>query len=138
MAAFNKFNSICTGVLTKVHNLNADTIKVYLSNAVPSASNTDYNTPADLTTGSGYTNGGNSGGAGIVSGTTTVTFKTTSAITLWTFTGAKTFQYAVAYNFTVGTTNALIGWWDYGSAIVTVNGDTFAITGLDTSVFTLA
>lgn len=138
MAAFNKFNSICTGVLTKVHNLNADTIKVYLTNATPVATNTDYNTPADLTTSNGYTAGGGTGGAGVVSGTTTVTFRTTSAIPTWTFSGAKTFQFFVVYNFTVGTTNALIGWWDYGSAITTANGDTVSITGLDTSVFTLA
>lgn len=138
MAAFNKFNSICSTLLQKKHNFDAtDVVQVYLTNTAPVATNTVYNTPADLSTSNGYTARGNGQTTAALAGTTTITVKLAAAIGTWTFSGAKTFQYAVAFNETAAADD-LIGWWDYGSAVVTANGDTFAITGLDTSLFTLA
>lgn len=39
MASYNKFNQFVEDLGRKVHNLNADTLKIALSNSAPSASN---------------------------------------------------------------------------------------------------
>jgi hypothetical protein len=97
-------------------------------------------TAAEVANGNGYTTTGNSGGASIKSNATgTETVKTTSAIPTWTASGAGfTLRACVGYDGTA-TNKDLIGWWDYGSSLVLsgANGDTFQVTGLDTSVFTL-
>lgn len=135
MAAFNKFNCFVGDVGLKLHNLNTDTLKVYLTNAAPSASNTVYNTPADLSTSGGYTAGGSSAtntysqtsGTGTLAGTDIVFTATT---------GFGPFQYAVLYNFTSGT-KPLIGWWDYGSAVTLGALETFTVD-FGASILTLA
>ena len=58
MASFVKFYCFVEDLGLKKHNLDTDTLKVYLTNTAPSASNTVYNTPTDLSTANGYTNGG--------------------------------------------------------------------------------
>ena len=123
MAAFQKFNCFVGDLGLKLHNLNTDVLKVYLTNATPVASNTVYNTPADLTTGGGYTAGGSS---------TSNTYSQTSGtgnlggadITFTATTGFGPFRYAVLYNFT-SATQPLIGFWDYGSAVTLGALETF-------------
>lgn len=125
MAAYNKFNCFVGDLGLKLHNLNTDTLKVYLSNAAPAAGNTVYNTPADLSTAGGYTAGGSSatntysqsGGVGTLAGTTIVFTATT---------GFGPFRYAVLYNFTSGT-QPLIAWWDYGSGVTLAASETFTV-----------
>ena len=39
MAAFNKFNAFVADVANKVHNLGSDTLKVMLSNTLPTSAN---------------------------------------------------------------------------------------------------
>src|SRR5271170_3037890 len=115
MAAFNKFNCFVGDIGLKLHNLNTDSIEVYLTNAAPVATNTVYNTPADLSTSGGYTAGGatttnaysQTSGTASLTGTNTV-FTATS--------GFGPFRYVVLYNVT-SSTKPLIGWWDYGSAV---------------------
>lgn len=135
MAAFNKFNCFVEDLGLKKHNLDTDTIKVYLTNTQPVATNTVYNTPADLGTGGGYTAGGEdmtcvwsqSSGTATLSGTDVV----------WTANGAVgPFQYAVAYNFTAAAKN-LICWWERTTPVTMASGDTFTWdTGA--SILTLA
>ncbi len=114
--SLTKFNCFAGDIGLAKHNLNSDTLKIYLTNALPVASNTVYNTPADLSTAGGYTAGGaaisstaysQSGGTGTLTGSD-VTFTSTS--------GFGPFRYVVLYNFTAGSKN-LIGWLDYGSSI---------------------
>jgi hypothetical protein len=125
MASFNKFNCFVGDLGLKLHNLDTDTIKVYLTNTAPAASNTVYNTPADLSTSGGYTAGGQdaqctysqSSGTGTLAGTDIV----------WTATtGFGPFRYAVLYNDTSGT-KPLIGWWDYGSGVTLAASETFTL-----------
>lgn len=54
---------------------------------------------------------------------------------VWTGTGAGfgPFRYVVLYN---ATTNALVAWWDYGSAISILDGETFTVD-FGTSVLTI-
>lgn len=123
MATLTKFDCFAADVGLKKHDLHSDTLKVYLTNATPSQSgNTVYDTPADLSTGGGYTAGGTdiqntysqSGGVGTLTGVD-VTF-TASGGTIGPF------RYVVLYNDTAAAKN-LIGFVDYGSAITLADGE---------------
>lgn len=127
MASFNKFQVFTTDLCTKVHDLNADTLNVYLSNATPSASADSVKTDlAEISTGNGYTGpvdtqntGSGSGGTYTVTGTKVVITASGSV---------GPFQYVVLYNDTpTSPADPLIGWWDYGSAVTLANGETFTI-----------
>ena len=138
MAAFNKFNAFVEDVAEKVHNLGSDSLKVMLTNTLPVASDTVFDTltdlrleptslALDLTTGGGYTAGGTA--ASITSSSqTSGTYKLVLGDVVFTATtGFGPFQYAVLYNNTAGASNArpLIGWWDYGSAVTLAALETF-------------
>lgn len=128
MAAFNKFNCFVADVASAKHQMQTGTaqvFKVYLTNTPPVATNTVYNTPADLSTANGYTAGGVSIGT-ITGSQTSGTFKFVGGTDpAWTASGGNIgpYQYAVLYN-TAGT-QPLIGWWDYTTAITLTNGNTF-------------
>lgn len=130
MATFNKFETFVGDLGDKVHDLDADTLKCYLTNATPSASlDSVLLDLADITAENGYTAGGadatatwsETGGTGTLAGTDIV----------WTATGGSfgPFRYVVLYNDTPsGTpTDPLIGWWDYGSAVTVLVGETFTV-----------
>jgi hypothetical protein len=126
MPAFNKFNAFVQDVGRKVHNLNADTLKVCLTNTVPVATNAVLADITEITAQNGYS----AGGAAVP---TTSYSQSSGTATLIgdkvTFTGTGTFgpfRYAVLYNSTAAG-GPLIGWWDYGSAISVNNGDTFSV-----------
>lgn len=129
MATWNKFDQFVIDVLTKKHNLTAagDVVKIYLSNATPSASADLVKADlAEISAAFGYTAGGadtqngmtGSGGVATVTGVDIV----------WTAAGGSfgPFRYAVAYNDT-DASDALIGWYDYGSAITVLDTETFTI-----------
>lgn len=141
MASFSKFNLFVQDLVRGAHNLNSDTIKVALTDTAPLATNSQLSDITQVGSGNGYTTGGNSGGASISSNSSgTETVRTTSAIPTWTASSSGfTLRYAVAYNDT-NASDKLIGFWDYGSSVTLsgANGDTFTVTGLNTSVFTLA
>jgi hypothetical protein len=125
MAAFNKFNCFVGDLGLKLHNLNTDTLKVYLTNTAPVATNTVYNTPADLSTSGGYTAGG-SGVTNAYSQTSGTGSLTGSNVVFTATTGFGPFEYVVLYNNTSGT-KPLIGWWDYGSAVTLGASETFTV-----------
>lgn len=146
MASFVKFNCFVENIAEKVHNLGADTLKVYLSNAAPNVgTNTAYDGttgstgPAEIAAGNGYTAGGNS--AAITSSAqTSGTYKLVLADpATWTATGTVgPFQYAILYNDTASP-KALIGYWNYGSAVTLASGETFTVDfDPTTGVLTLA
>jgi len=128
MASFNKFESFVEKLAEKEHNLGSDTLKIYLSNATPSASADLIKTDlAEITNQNGYTAPatitvtGSSQAGGVYS-------LTQSADVSWTASGGSfgPFQYVVMYNDTHAS-DALIGWWDYGSAISVNTGETFTV-----------
>jgi hypothetical protein len=133
---FNKFNQFVADVGDGLHDLNTDSLKFYLTNTTPVSTNTVYNTPADLSTGGGYTAGGaavtgqsygQSGGTATLAATGPVFTATT---------GFGPFRYAVLYNNTAAAKN-LIGWYDYGSAVTLGASETFTVS-LGASILTLA
>mgnify|MGYP003419720287 FL=1 len=127
MATFNKFNQFVEDLGLGVHNLDTGALKVYLSNAAPSASADAVKTDlAEITNQNGYTAPvdvtgvwSETGGTATLSGTDVVI----------TATGAVgPLQYIVLYNDTpTSPADPLIGWWDYGSAITLANGETFTV-----------
>lgn len=142
MAAFNKFNQFVEDIAEKVHNLGADTLKVYLTNNAPSASaDAVIADLAGLGTANGYTSGGAT--ASITSSAHTAgTYKLVLADVVWTASGGNIgpFQYFVLYNDTpTSPADPLIGWWDYGSAVTILSGDSFTWDAdATTGVLTLA
>ncbi len=124
MASFVKFNSFVEAVAEGVHNLGSDTLKVVLTNTLPSATDTQLSNITQISAGNGYTTGGET--VTITSSAqSSGTYKLVGNDVTWTATGSVgPFRYVVLYNDTA-TNDELIGYWDYGSAVTLANGDTF-------------
>lgn len=125
MASFNKFNSFVESLAEKAHNLGSDQIVVALTNAAnaPVATNTVL---ANLTQVS-YTNLSSRNVTTASSAQTSGTYKLTLTDLVLTASGTvAAFRYVVLYNDTASA-DELIGWYDYGSEITLLNGETFTI-----------
>lgn len=124
-----KIQSFIEAVYEKKHNLSSDSLKVYLTNATPSASASNVKADvAEIANGQGYTAGG-------IAVTVTSSSQTggnyslaVSVDTTLTATGSGIgpYQYAVLYNDTA-TNKELIAFWNFGSAITLAAGDTHRI-----------
>lgn len=124
MAAYNKFNTFVEQLAEKKIDLGSDVLKVLLTNSAPVATNAVKSDITEIAAGNGYTSGGNTATQN-TSAQTSGTYKLTITDLVLTATGAVgPFRYAVLYSDT-STTDDLIGWWDYGSAVTLANGDTF-------------
>lgn len=131
MASFVKFNKFVENLGRKVFNLNADVLKVALTNTAPTAA-----TDNGLLTGSshpppaaanGYTAGGNTptnSGYSQTSGTGALVLVDT--VFTATAGGIGPFRYVLLYDDTA-TNKELIGYWDYGSSITLADGETFTV-----------
>jgi hypothetical protein len=127
-SAWNKFNDFSEQLVRGVHDFDANTFKVVLTNSAPTAANTILSDITQIANGGGYTTGGE---------TTTITISETSGTTtvsgteiVWTGSGAGfgPFRYAVLYNdSSTSPADALIAWFDYGSAISVGAGETFTL-----------
>jgi hypothetical protein len=139
MASFNKFEQFIKDLGDKVHDLDADDIRVYLTNVAPSASADSVIADlAEISAGNGYDAGGKSATA--VWTETSGTGKLTGTDIVWTASGGTigAFRYAVLYNTTpTSPADPLIGWWDKGSSITLQNGETFTVD-FGTSLFTIS
>ena len=139
MAVFSKFQPFAEHIYEKVHNLGADTLKLLLINAAPTAT---WGVKADLTeisAGNGYTAGG---------ATVTITSSAQSGGTyslvgndvVFTASGGSmnAFRTPVLYNDTpTSPADPLIGAWDYGSSVTLAVGETFT-TDFGSSILTHA
>lgn len=127
MATFNKFEQFVEDLADKVHNLSADQLECYLSNATPSASADAVKADlAEISTGNGYTGPQDTQNTG---GQTSGTYTLTGTKIVITASGSVgPFRYVVLQNTTpTSPLDPLIGWWDYGSALTLANGETFSI-----------
>jgi len=135
MAAYNKFQDFVEALGLKEHNLNADDLKVYLSNATPSASgDADKADLAEITNENGYTAPVDIQNAMSESGGTATLTAVDVVITASGGTVGP-FRYAPIFNDT-HTSDGLIGWWDYGSSITLQDGESITVD-FGASVFTL-
>lgn len=129
MATYTKFNQFTEDVAEKVHNLGSDQLKVALTNTLPVNTNTVY---ANLTAPLATTNLSGATPFNITTTTsaqTSGTYKLVLTDLVLTATGAVgPFRYVVVYNDTpTSPADPLIAWFDYGSSISLVSGDTFTI-----------
>ena len=134
MANFNKFNVFVEALAEKTHDLQNDTLKIYLSNSSPSTANTTYNgtsggtAPAEIAAVNGYVAGGNT--ASLVSSSQTggLYRLILSDPTIWTASGGSIgpFRFFVLWNSSVASNN-LIGWWDYSTSITLANTESFLV-----------
>lgn len=140
MATFNKFNVFSEDLSEGVHQLQAagHTLKVYLSNTAPVATNSIKSDIAEISAGNGYTSGGHDA-QNDTSRSTGTTSVTGVDITITASGGSVgPFRYAVLYNDTpTSPADPLIGWWDYGSSITLAAGESFTID-FGASMFTVA
>ena len=127
MATFNKFNQFVEDLSEKVHNLGADTLKVLLTNSAPAAGNSVKGDLTEISAGNGYTAGGTAASISS-SAQTSGTYKLVLADVVFTASGGSIgpFRYVVVYNDTpTSPADPLIGWYDYGSSITLLTGETF-------------
>lgn len=138
-ATYHKYNQFVEDIGRKVHNLNADTLKIMLSNAAPNAAtHAVRGDSTELGAGNGYSSGGTavgsssfaqSGGTAKLAGNDVVFTASGGAI--------GPFRYAILYNDTpTSPADPLIAWWDYGSAVTLNDGETFTVNISDnTDIF---
>jgi len=139
MAAFNKFQDFIEQLGKGVHHLHAagDTLKVFLTNEQPLATDTQKSDMVEISAGNGYTAGGEdsqndyteSGGTGTM----------TAVDITWTASGGTIgpFRFAVLYNDSATSpADALVGWWDYNSNLTLQDGEQFK-WDVGTSVLTI-
>lgn len=128
MAAFNKFQDFSEQFARGVHDFDAHTYKVALTNAAPVATNTVLADITQIAAANGYVAGGTAttitlaeaGGTTTVSGTQVVFTAAGGAI--------GPFRYAVLYNDTATSpADALVGWWDYGSSVSLQDGENITV-----------
>lgn len=136
MAVFNRNNIFSEDLAEKVHDLNADTLRVYLSNATPDAAADAVKTDlAEISTGNGYTGAVDTQNA--TSRSSGVTSVTGVDVVITASGSVGPFRYVQLYNDTpTSPADPLIGWWDYGSAITLASGETFTID-FGSSMFTV-
>lgn len=129
-SAWTKFQDFSEQLVRGVHDWDAHTFKVALTNTAPLNTQTTWNTtdhPAPAAA-NGYTAGGTATTISIseTSGTTTVS----GTQIVWTATagGIGPFRYAVLYNDTATSpADAAIAFFDYGSSITLGDGETFTL-----------
>jgi len=125
MAAYVKYELGIEKML-EAGNAGTDTWQVILSNTAPNvATHTTAASATELSTGGGYTAGGNNAAVTTALSTAGVYKLVLADPATWTASaGGFTFRYVILYNLTL---TQCIGYWDYGSSIVMngTNGDTF-------------
>jgi hypothetical protein len=124
-----------------VHQLHAagHTLKVYASNAAPSASLDAVKADlAEISAANGYPAGGSDVQNDYTE--TTGTASLTGVDVVWTASGGAfgPLQYIACYNDTpTSPADPLVGWWDYGSGVTINDGETFTVD-FGASILTLA
>jgi hypothetical protein len=126
MVAFNKFDSMPGKFATKQIDLANDSFKVMLTNTAPVSTNAVKTDITEIAAGGGYNAGGLPVGTIANTNTGGIYKFIANADSVLTATGAvAAFRYAVLYD---ATTNDLLGWWDRGASVSTMNTpDTFTV-----------
>lgn len=139
MAAYVKFHKFIEDLGKKIHDLHADTLRVYLTNATPDQTADLIKTDlAEIAAGNGYPAGGNdiqntytqTAGVGTVNAVDSVFLAAGGSI------GPLT--HAVCFNDTpAAPLDPLISSWAYGSALTLLDGESLTIDHGANSLLTL-
>ena len=140
MAAYNKFNQFTKDLIDGVHDFDAHTFKVMLTNTAPVATNSVKADLTEISAGNGYTAGGSA--TTITTSTSSGTAKATASDVTFTASGGSIgpFRYAVCYNDTATSpSKPLIFWVDYGSSISLLDTEQLVVDfDATTGIFTIA
>lgn len=130
MATYNKFDQFVEDLARKVHNLNADTLRLALSNTAPTSGLLTLSQITQISSAGGYTPGAiASSGATQTGGVLKLTGLDVSFLAVAVPFDA--FRYVVLYNDTpTSPADPLIGWWDRGASLIIQAAETF-IADLD-------
>ena len=126
MATYVKYQVFVEDLAEKKHDLGADTLKVALTNTAPNVStHAGLADITQITAQNGYSSGGSQTSQSSSVQTSGI-YKLVLGDVTFTGTGGSfgPFRYAVLYNDT-STGDRLIAYWDYGSSITVLNGETF-------------
>lgn len=124
MASFNKFQPFVEQLAEKVHNLGSDQIVVALTNTAPNATDATLSQITEIS----YTNCSSRNVTTSSSAQTSGTYKLVLADLVLTASGGSVgpFRYVVLYNDTAAS-DQLIGYYDYGSPLTLLDGETLTI-----------
>lgn len=143
-SSWNKFQDFSEQFARGVHDFDAHTFKIALTNTAPVATQTTWNTtdhPAPAAA-NGYTAGGTATTISLSETTGTTTVQGTQVVFTATAGGIGPFRYAVLYNDTATSpADAAIAYFDYGSSITLGDTETLTIKFNNASpgtMFTLA
>lgn len=140
MATYVKFQNFVEDLIEGVHDFDAHTFKVALTNTAPNATDTTLSQITQVSNGNGYTTGGTA--TTITTSEASGTGKVVGTDVVFTGSGAGfgPFRYAVFYNDTpTSPADPLISYWDYGSSISVAASETFTVDFDDTNgIFQLA
>lgn len=145
MATYNKFQDFSEQLARGVHDWDAHTFKIALTNTAPTATQVSLDTvtnhPAPAAA-NGYTAGGTATTISISETTGTTTVSGTQVVFTATAGGIGPFRYAILYNDTATSpVDALVAWWDYGSSITLADTETLTVkfsNATPGAIFTLA
>lgn len=140
MATYNKFQDFSEQLIRGVHDWDAHTFKVALTNTAPVATQTTWNTtdhPAPAAA-NGYTAGGTATTISISESSGTTTVQGTQVVFTATPGGIGPFRYVILYNDSATSpADAAIAWWDYASSITLADTETFTVRFNNTSPGTI-
>lgn len=143
MATYNKFQDFSEQLIRGVHDWDAHSFKIALTNTAPAATDVSWTTgahPAPAAA-NGYTAGGTATTITISETTGTTTVQGTQVVFTASGGNLGPFRYAILYNDTATSpADAAIAWWDYGSSITLADTETFTVQFNSTSpgtIFTL-
>lgn len=128
MAALNFVTSFESDLNTGEHDFDTDVFKFALTSVLPTVGMTQFNSGVSTppSPANGYTTNGHTAS---ISDTGGVVSLLSNVVITATTGGIGNFQYVILYNSSSATpTNAVIGWYDYGSSIPLAVDETFTIT----------
>lgn len=128
MASYNKFLQFTKDLIDGVHDFDAHTFKVALTNSAPVNTNTVLANITQISNGNGYTTGGTA--TSMSTSTSSGTAKVTGTDVVFTASGGSVgpFRYAVLYNDSpTSPADPLMAWWDYGSSVTLADTETFTV-----------
>lgn len=124
-ATYNKYTAAIEPLLEGI-NAGSDAWKIALAATINAADTTFTPGTTDLTTGNGYTAGGNAASTSSATQTGGTYKLVLNSPTTWTATGAGfTFRYAILWD---STTSTPVAYWDYGSSQTVAAGETVTVT----------
>jgi len=143
MATYNKFQDFSEQLVRGVHDWDAHTFKIALTNTAPAATDTTWNLtshPAPAAA-NGYASGGSATTIAISETTGTTTVTGTQVVFTATSGGIGPFRYAILYNDSATSpSKAPIAYWDYAASVTLADTETFTVKFNNTTpgtIFTL-